>query len=208
MSTSCGGAVCGIAILVGVLIKVHTDDPAFWSNQSYMYLANPDWTWRIPTEPSWKHKVNGRKWCDWLRAHNLPTTKILPLPQYTNMFSLLYGTITGNEYFSEEDEAPSTSSYSASYDDEDALSALSSSATSPASMQHYQQTVRSVTSPPGYSIDTSLRDGLTNKMIGRYHAALVRTDSPMEIKSEKRRANETIGPCRRRHRSSPPWHIK
>jgi hypothetical protein len=170
-----------------------------------------------------------------------PRQKIFNLPQYTNMFSLLYGAITGNEYFSEEDEAPSTSSYSAS-DDEDALSALSSSATSPASMQHYQQTVRSVTSPPGYSIDTSLRDGLTNKMIGRYHActcshvevvsesiqcksykddivtlglsgkendhrskaALARTDWPMEIKSEKRRANETTGPCRRRHRSSSP----
>ena len=86
------------------------------------------------------------------------------------MFSLLYGAITGVEYFSDDDET--LSSENAKRDDrESQRRELSSSIPSSTSSTNLSQTtVRSLESPQACSIEMSSTDNLTNNvMIGRYH---------------------------------------
>ena len=86
------------------------------------------------------------------------------------MFSLLYGAITGVEYFSDDDET--SSSENAKRDDhESQRRELSSSLPSSTSSTNLSQTtVRSLESPQAFSIERSSTDNLTNNvMIGRYY---------------------------------------
>ena len=86
------------------------------------------------------------------------------------MFSLLYGAITGVEYFSDDDET--LSSENAKHDDDESQRRkLSSSLPSSTSSTNLSQTtVRSLESPQACSIERSSTDNLTdNIMIGRYH---------------------------------------
>lgn len=88
------------------------------------------------------------------------------------MFSLLYGAITGVEYFSDDDETSSSLSSSSSPEKHESQQQLSSSFPSSSSVIHLSQTtIRSVQSPRSYSIGLSSTDDLGNTgiMIGRYH---------------------------------------
>ena len=138
----------------------------------------------------------------------------------SNMFSLLYGAITGGEYFSDEASSSSSSSSSSSL--------LSSSFQSSSSihLSQSQTAVRPVQSPAAYSMDRTPTDVLANTMVGRYHdmshGAIAsapisvggsqhglnnlaqRPTQSLETQSIKRKNNESNGSCRRRHRSPTP----
>ena len=134
------------------------------------------------------------------------------------MFSLLYGAITGVEYFSDNEKASSSSSSS--------LLPSPFQSSSSIHLSQSQTTVRSVQSPAAYSMDRDPTNGSANTMVGRYHGtshgaigsvlisvgeshhgpnnAANRPTQSVETQFAKRELNDSNGSCRRRHRSPTP----
>ena len=178
--------------------------------------------------------MNGRRRAQHTSSQSTHAQTIINQTKHTShMFSLLYGVITGVEYFSDDDEASSFSSSS-----ENAKQLSSSLPWSSLPVRLSQTTARSFESPQPCSIERSSTGNLTNNMIGRYHdrshgavssgstsslgswhhgndsssspnakrlKLMASSQTPlMEIQSAKGRCNEATGSCRRRHRSPTP----